>query len=70
MIELQSREGLKTFHRENTLPLYYKKMHSLKNEFNQIPNLSRKLLCMWGSTYSCEQFFSSIKTLKLQKEIG
>ena len=57
LIELQSREGLKTFHRENTLPLFYKKLHSLKNEFNQILNLSRKLLCMWGSTYSCEQFF-------------
>ena len=64
LIELQSREGLKTFHRENTLPLFYKKLHSLKNEFNQIPNLSRKLLCMWGSTYSCEQFFSSMKNIK------
>ena len=56
LIELQSREGLKTFHRENTLRLFYKKLHSLKNEFNQILNLSRKLLCMWGSTYSCELF--------------
>ena len=44
LIELQSREGLKTFHRENALLLFYKKLHSLKNEFNQILNLSRKLL--------------------------
>ena len=61
LIELKSRKGLKTFHRENTLPLFYKKLHSLKNEFNQILNLSRKLLCMWGSTYSCEQFFKHEK---------
>ena len=27
LIELQRREGLKTFHRENTLPLFYKKLH-------------------------------------------
>ena len=64
LIELQSREGLKTFHKENTLPLFYKKLHSLKNEFNQILNFSRKLLCMWGSTYSCERFFSSMKNVK------
>ena len=25
LIELQNREGLKTFHREHTLPLFYKK---------------------------------------------
>ena len=31
LIELPSREGLKTFHKENTLPLLYKKLHSLKN---------------------------------------
>ena len=67
LIELQRREGLKTFHRENTLPLFYKKLHSLKNEFNQILNLSRKLLCLWGSTYSCEQFFSSMKNIKTAK---
>ena len=42
LIELQSREGLKTFHREHTLPLFYKKLHSF-NEFNEIVNLSRKL---------------------------
>ena len=30
LIELQSREGLKTFHRENTLPLFDKKLHSFK----------------------------------------
>ena len=59
LIELQSWEGLKTFHRENTLPLFYKKLHSLKNKSNQILNLSRKLLCMWRSTYSCEQFFQA-----------
>ena len=47
LIELQNREGLKTFHRENTLSLFYRKLHSLKNEFNEILNLSRKLLCMW-----------------------
>ena len=64
LIELQRPEGLKTFHRENTLPLFYKKLHSLKNEFNQILNLSRKLLCMWGSTYPCEQFVSSMKNIK------
>ena len=64
LIELQRRKGLKTFHRENTLSLFYKKLHSLKNEFNQILYLSRKLLCMWGSTYSCEQFFSSMKNIK------
>ena len=64
LIELQSRKGLKSFHRVNTLPLFFKKLHSLKNEFNQILNLSRKLLCMWGSTYSCEQFFSSMKNIK------
>ena len=57
LIELQSRKGLKTFHKENKLPLFHKKLHSLKNEFNQILHLSRKLLCMLGSTYSCEQFF-------------
>ena len=64
LIELQSREGLKTFDRENTLSLFYKKLHSLKNEFNQILNLSRKLLCMWGSTYTCKQCFSSMKNIK------
>ena len=64
LIELQSGEGLNTFHRENTLPLFYKKLHFLKNEFNQILNISKKLLCMWGSTYSCEQFFSSMKKIK------
>ena len=64
LIELQSRKGLKIFHRENSLPLFYKKLHSLKNEFKQILNLSRKLLCMWGSIYSCEQFFSSMKNIK------
>ena len=63
LIELQSREGLKTFHREHTLPLFYKKLHSF-NEFNEIVNLSRKLLCMWGSTYCCEQFFSCMKNIK------
>ena len=31
LIELQNRKGLKTFHRKNTLPLFYKKLHSLKN---------------------------------------
>ena len=67
LIELQSREGLKTFHRENILSLFYKKLHSLKNEFNQTLNLSRKLLRMCGSTYSCEQFFSSIKNIKTSK---
>ena len=64
LIELQSWEGLKTFYRENTLILFYKKLHSLKNEFNQILNLFRKLLCMWGSIFSCEQFFSSMKNIK------
>ena len=64
LIELQSRECLKTFHRENTLHLFYKILHIFKNELNQILNLSRKLLCMWGSTYSCEQFFSSTKNIK------
>ena len=64
LIELQAREGLKTFCTENTLALFYEKLHSLKNEFNQILNLSRKLLCMWGSTYSCKQFFSSMKNIK------
>ena len=64
LIKLQSWESLKTFHRENTLPLFHTKLHSLKNEFNQNLNLSRKLLCMWGSTYSCEQFFSSMKNIK------
>ena len=64
VIELQRQEGLKTFHRENTLSLFYKKLHYLKNEFYQILNLSRKLLCMWGSTYSCKQFFSSMKNIK------
>ena len=64
LIELQSRKGLKTFHRENTLPLFYEKLHSFKNEFNQILSLSRKLLYMWGSTYSCEQFFLSMKNIK------
>ena len=63
LIELQSRESLKTFHREHPLPLFYKKLH-LFNEFNQIVNLSRKLLCMWGSTYCCEQFFSCMKNIK------
>ena len=51
---------LKTFHREHTLPLFYKKLQS----FNEIVNLSRKLLCMWGSTYCCEQFFSCMKNIK------
>ena len=64
LIKLQSRESLKTFHRENTLPLFHTKLHSLKNEFNQNLNLSRKLLCLWGSTYSCEQSFSSMKNIK------
>ena len=61
--ELPSREGLKTFHREHTLPLIHRKLHSF-NEFNEIVNLSRKLLCMWGSTYCCEQFFSCMKNIK------
>ena len=64
LIELQSRESLKTFHREHALPLFYKKLHSY-NEFNKIVNLSRKLLSMWGSTYFCEQLFSSMKNIKI-----
>ena len=60
LIELQSRECLKTFHK---LTLFYKKLHSF-NEFNEIVNLSRKLLCMWGSTYCYEQFFSCMKNIK------
>uniref|UniRef100_H2Y679 HAT C-terminal dimerisation domain-containing protein n=1 Tax=Ciona savignyi TaxID=51511 RepID=H2Y679_CIOSA len=59
LIELQSRESLKTYHREHTLPLFYKELH-LCNELNQLVKLSRKLLCMWGSTYCCEQVFSSM----------
>ena len=39
-------------------------MHSLENEFNEILNLSKKLLYMWESTYSSEQFFSSTKNIK------
>ena len=64
VMALQRQEGLKTFHWENTLSVFYKKLHSLKNEFNEILNLSRKLLCLWGSTYSCKQFFSSMKNIK------
>uniref|UniRef100_H2YNB8 Uncharacterized protein n=1 Tax=Ciona savignyi TaxID=51511 RepID=H2YNB8_CIOSA len=63
LIELQSRESLKTYHREHTLPLFYKELH-LCNEFNQLVKLSRKLMCMWGSTYCCEQVFSSMKNIK------
>ena len=39
-IELQSRKGLKTYHKENTLHLIYKKLHSIENDFNQIQNSS------------------------------
>ena len=67
LIELQSRKGLKTFLWENTLSLFYKTLHPLKNEFSQILNLSRKLLCMWESTYSCKQFFLSMKNIKTAK---
>ena len=42
---------------------FYKELHSF-NEFDQIANFSRKLLCMWGSTYCCEQFFSCMKNIK------
>lgn len=63
LIELQSRESLKTYHREHSLLEFYKEVHSF-NEFDQIANLSRKLLCMWGSTYCCEQFFSCMKNIK------
>ena len=63
LIELQCREDLKTFHREHTVFFFYKKLHSF-NEFNQIVNLSKTLLCMLGSTYCCEQFFSCMKDIK------
>ena len=41
LIELQSLGGLKSPHRENKLLLFYEKLHFLKNEFNQILNLSK-----------------------------
>ena len=57
LIELQSRKRFKTSHRENTLPLVYEKLHSLKNEFNQILYLSRKLLCRWEVHTLSSSFF-------------
>ena len=47
--------------------LYFIKKYMF-NEFNQIVNLFRKLLCMWGSTYCCEQFFSCMKNIKTAKK--
>ncbi|XP_014774791.1 general transcription factor II-I repeat domain-containing protein 2 [Octopus bimaculoides] len=45
LIELQSSESLKTYHREYSLFVFYKKLHSF-NEFDQFANLGTKLLCM------------------------
>ena len=63
LIELQSRESLKTYHREHAVFKFYKKLHSF-NKFDEIVDLARKVLCMWRSTYSCEQFFSDMKSIK------
>ena len=54
-----------TINVKNKLHLFYQKLHSLKNESNQILYLSRKSLFMWGVIIILEAvFFSCMKNIK------
>ena len=59
VIDLQSDMDLKRAYASNDVVTFYKKYVCGKH-----PNLEKHMISLFGSTYSCEQFFSRMKFTK------
>ena len=63
LIELQEDPVLKSKFEDVELYEFYKKYLD-EERFPQIRKFARQLICAFGSTYKCEQFFSLMKVNK------
>lgn len=61
LLELQGNEELKQNFLNYSLQDFYK---SLPTHFPKLRQLAKKKLCLFGSTYKCEQLFSRMKHIK------
>lgn len=63
MIELQSSSDLRDAFKDNTILEFYKK-YICPNKFPNIMQHACRVLSLFASTYTCEQFFSLMKLTK------
>ena len=66
LIDFQSNEFLKFKFQSDEVPLkdFYKKYVSESNSFCNMVDHAKRIICMFGSTYMCEQLFSKMKFAK------
>jgi hypothetical protein len=60
VIELQADLVLKSQFNNIALTDFYK-FYLVKEKYTNLRTFSRKIICLFGSTYMCEQFFSRMK---------
>lgn len=63
LIEIQENSLLKSKFEDVELCDFYKK-YLEEDNFPQLRKFARRLICAFGSTYKCEQFFSLMKVNK------
>ena len=63
LIDLQERTDLKAKYVEMNLGDFYRK-HLDQDKFPQLRNFVASKMVLFGSTYSCEQFFSKMGFMK------
>ena len=61
-LELQGTNDLQLRFKETTLLEYYKSLP--KEDYRQILKLNGNVICIFGSTYVCEQLFSRMKHIQ------
>ena len=62
LIDLQVDNSLKRMFESKLLVEFYSSLHSEK--FQNLKKFARKILCLFASTYICEQTFSMMKVNK------
>lgn len=66
LIDVQSNNSLKTAYVENDLLTFYQKYIKMET-YPNLSKLAHQQIALFGSTYTCEQFFSRMKNVKSKK---